>query len=73
MQRLYEEYAEQVQLEYYFRLSGKFRSLGIVRLINKITRYKFINNMYSKNEKMAILNIIECESHRELLCQMLRH
>lgn len=42
------------------------------RVLNKLTHGKYIEYLYNKKDYIRILNIIECEAHRELLIRGLK-
>lgn len=44
----------------------------INRVFNKLFRKKFYRKLYSNDDKLALLNFIECEAHRELLIKGLK-
>ncbi len=45
----------------------------IFRVLNKITNGKFYKHYYRKDSLLAMLNYIECETHREVLIQSLKN
>ena len=73
---LYKKLADEQKLEYLNLLSGKATKL-FYRLINKVSGRKFmkiyLRVLYSKKDKIAITNLLECEAHRELLIELLKN
>lgn len=62
----FERHANRLKRDYMYRFSGGFGRLLGIRILNKITKYKFLDKMYSGKVMLAIENNLECESHREL-------
>ena len=66
------ELIEREKKEYFYRLSGGFSKLFIVRLINKLSNYKFVKRMYGYDNRSMVRNCIECETHREIVIELLK-
>lgn len=45
----------------------------VFRILNKICAHKLTSKLYSKRSLLALLNIIECEAHRELFIEGLKN
>lgn len=69
IEQSYERFAKRMYSEYLVGMSGNNL---VLRVFNKLSRYKFINLLYSKRSLLWIRNIIECEAHRELFLSHLR-
>lgn len=73
VQTNYEKYAKKMLFTYYDRIN-KNESL-LFKAFNKLTKgllRKVRYNMYDKKKKLSILNVLECEAHRELFSQALK-
>lgn len=71
----YSKFAKNMVNGYLLTCSGYSHNF-ILRLFNKLSRYKltdFIVNRFRKNELLAIRNYIECEAHRELWLEGLKN
>lgn len=72
----YSKFAKKMQWEYYSALSGKKANNMLYRLLNKLSGYRltklYIGRSYSIDEKIKLLNYVECEAHRELLIEVLK-
>ena len=68
----YKEFADEMETEYLSRFSGGFSKIFFVRVINKLTGYRFIKRFYSDRYKVIIENVLDCEAHRELAAKALR-
>lgn len=68
----FDELLEREKTEYFYRLSGGFGKLLSVRLLNKLSNYAFLKRMYKNDNKYIVRNCIECESHREVIINMLK-
>ena len=70
VQKKYTEFAQTMLEGYLYHLSGIRRSF-LLRLINKLSGYRFvpwlIQRRYSREQLLAIRNFIECEAHQEVL------
>ena len=64
----YREFASQKADAYYARLQGSNRLLRFVRRVLEKTGVKF----YQKQDKLALLNLLQNEAHRELFIQALK-
>lgn len=67
--RKYKEFSKEMLPNYLYGLN---KMNLIEKVLNKITKKKYILNKYGKKECLAILNFIECEAHRELLIKGLK-
>lgn len=65
---LWIEFVEQHKALYYSMLLGKNR---IYNKLNRILKNKLIDISYRKIEQMITMNILRCDSHREVLVTML--
>lgn len=72
VQKNYSQFAESMSVEYYYRIAGKTSKILPIRIINKITKYKFLKWLYAGKEKTIVENCLECEAHRELFSQFLK-
>lgn len=66
----YIKYAEEMRKEYYLRLLGGLGRNPIVRVIDKLTNYRFLDLIYKNTSLPVIENCFECEAHRELVSQI---
>lgn len=66
----YVKYSEEMRKEYYLRLLGSLGRNFIVRMINKLTRYRFLDLIYKRTSLIVIENCFDCEAHRELISQI---
>lgn len=62
----YEKYALEMEKEYLLRLHGKKARSLMMRILNKLTNYKYISFLYPAKSRPVIRNVIECEAHNEL-------
>ena len=62
----YQRYARSMAKEYFVRLHGKQSRSLIVKVLNKITNYRYIQNQYPEWSKAIVRNVLECEAHNEL-------
>lgn len=62
----YKRYALLMEKEYLLRLHGKKSRSLVMRLLNKLTNYKYISSLYPAKSRPIIRNVIECEAHNEL-------
>ncbi len=65
----YKEFSKKILPTYLYAFN---KANLIEKVLNKITKKKYILNKYSKKDCLAILNFIECEAHRELLIKGLK-
>ena len=68
VEQMYKKFAQDMLNHYFMILSRKKRTL-LFRVINKLTRGKWereFSNRLPDEYKLAALNAIECEPHREL-------
>lgn len=66
----YDEFSRKMLNSYLFKLHG---NSGVFRIIYKLTKGKVMNYIYKKNHKLIVQNMIECESHRELILRGIKH
>ena len=61
-------------IETYLRIPlGRINENIIIRIINRLLRRKLILHFTNRKQRLSILNIIECEAHRELyICGLKR-
>ena len=71
VQEQYSEYAKNNSKMYYNRISGKPGRNFFVKALNKLTGSD-LKKFYQKKDLLNILNILECEAHRELFSESLR-
>ena len=72
IEKKYKEFADEMETEYLSRFSGGFSKNFFVRVINKLTGYRFIKRFYSDRYRVIIENVLDCEAHRELAAKALR-
>ncbi|MDU6807962.1 MAG: CapA family protein [Clostridium sp.] len=76
IEKKYDEFSDEIIWNYMSVISGKSTKNILFRIINKISKYKFskwyIKRKYSSNDKLALINYLECEAHRELFERGLR-
>lgn len=70
IQNNYQKLADDLRKNYYIRLSGRIGQLFPVRVLNKITKYRFLEYLYNDHCLPSIENCFECETHRELVAQV---
>ena len=68
----YLEFSKTMLEIYYSRCLAKVRRNILFRIINKISKRKLIGYFFSDNDCLSILNMIECEAHRELFIEGLK-
>lgn len=72
----YTIFTQKMLNEYLWVMSGSSKSL-LLRFINKLTRYqfyrKYLAKKYDKKAILAMLNYFECEAHREVIIDALKH
>lgn len=72
IEKQYKQFSEEYTYNYLYILAGIPKLIrGIDKYILKNILIKFL--YYKKSKKLAILNYIECEAHRELLIEGLRN
>lgn len=62
----YKKLAYDAYKTYLSRMAGRLVTFLPIRIINKLIGYRLLDYLYSKQNIMAIENIIDCEAHREL-------
>lgn len=68
----YREFASSMIETYYSRCLAKVRRNIFFRVINKIGKGRILRYFFSDNECLAILNMLQCEAHRELFIEGLK-
>lgn len=72
----YRECAEQELPQYLQHFRGRYKNNLIMKIVNKLTRGKWIklymDYVYNDVCKMAIVNCVECEAHRECVLMGLK-
>lgn len=72
VRKKYAEFAQQM-LDYYYSCSlGKINSNMIFKIINKLFNSSLAEKFYDEKNKLSLLNMIECEAHRELFSEGLK-
>lgn len=69
VEKTYKEFARTKIEDYLIYLHG---NNIIFKIINKLCFHKLTKKMYSQKSLLNILNVIECEAHRELLIEGLK-
>lgn len=59
-------------IDSYFSFIHGSKETLLFRVFNKISRNHLVSNMYSLKQKNSLLNVIECEAHRELVINGLK-
>lgn len=67
----YDNYCRSSIDSYFSFIHGSKETL-LFRVINKISRNHLVSNMYSLKQKNSLLNVIECEAHREIIINGLK-
>ena len=72
----YSEFVQKYRKLYLLSLIG-INTQGVrFRILNKLTKYKYenylINKHYQKKKKLRVKNYINCETHREILLELLK-
>ena len=70
VENMYAQYAEQMRKEYFIRLLGKWGKNPLIRILNKITSYRFLDSIYTDAYLPVVENCFDCEAHRELAAQV---
>lgn len=65
-------FADKMDADYLLRFSGKNSKNLFVRVLNKLTSYRFIKSIYPDQYRVIIENVLDCEAHRELASQIMR-
>ncbi len=68
----YDRLAKEMATSYILRFSGGFRRNIFVRILNKLTGFRFIRSLYTDKSNVAIENVLDCESHRELAARIMK-
>ena len=68
----YKELAIQMKHQYLYGVSGGYAKLFPVRILNKISRRRFMEVQYKEENSLELQNFLQCETHRELLAQILQ-
>ena len=68
----YARFAREMEHDYLFRFSGRLAKTFLVRVLNKLTSYRFLKLFYQDRYRASIENVLECEAHRELAAKALR-
>lgn len=66
----FDNYIDTVKDQYFKNISGKLGNLFLVRLLNKVLLNKFYTYLY--HDSALLLNMFECETHREILIAILK-
>ena len=69
----YKKYSEKIALDYYNRSLGKIRKSIIFKALNKLCSNKLVEQNYLGSNARALINVIECEAHRELYLEILKN
>ena len=64
--RQYREFSEKMCGSYCNRAMGKINRTLAFRVFNKITKGRLRDDCYSSADALAMINVLECEPHREL-------
>lgn len=70
IEKQYEEFSEKT-INNYLKVLNRKKLFS--RLINKFIIHNFYEKIYKENDYISILNVIECEAHRELLIRGLKN
>lgn len=70
--KTYDDYCRKSIDSYFSIIHGSTETL-LFRVINKLSRNHLLSNMYSLKQKNSLLNVIECEAHRELIINGLKN
>lgn len=65
----FSKFAKDLKKDYLYAATGKICKNPIIRLLNKLTSYKILYNLYDKKSTLIMKNFIECESHREVMLE----
>lgn len=69
IEKKYSEFAERMLYSYYNRTLGKVSRSLLFRILNKLTGNTLRKRCYSDSEVLGLINIMECEPHRELFLE----
>lgn len=76
IEKQFETFSNGLLHQYLWEFSGASNSL-FLRIINRLSNYRFstayVNHKYSREQKVRLLNYIECESHNEVIRESLKH
>ena len=72
IEQQYDIFATEMRKEYLLRFSGRLKPNIWVRVLNKLTSYRFIRYFYPEDAKVAIENVLDCEAHRELAIRCMK-
>lgn len=70
IEKQYEEFSKKT-INNYLKVLNRKKLFS--RLINKFIIHNFYEKIYKENDYISILNVIECEAHRELLIRGLKN
>lgn len=68
----YEELALQIRNQYLYGISGGYADFFPIRIMNKLSKRMYLKKVYKGKNGIETRNYIECETHRELLSEVLR-
>ena len=69
----YKRYSKEMLSSYYRRTMGKIQRNFLFKAFNKISGGALRKQWYSDRDKLALINTMECEAHRELFLEGLRN
>lgn len=68
----YKKYSLSQLPSYYSRSIANIRRNLFFKVVNKITKGKILEKCFTETDSLSIINMIECEAHRELFVEGLR-
>lgn len=73
LEQRFQEQAQRALNAYFGRSLGRIPSLFVFRLLNKAMKGKLRSKCYTDSDRMALINVLECEAHREFFAEGLKH
>ncbi len=72
VERLYSSFAQSYLVNYLGSTAGRAKKSKIYKLINKLYKGRLLEKNYTQREKLSLINIVDCEAHRELFLRGLK-
>lgn len=66
LEEKYEEFAKKMLAEYEIASLGKISKNIFIRVINKLFHHKLTHKLFSKEQRLVLIDFLRCDAHREL-------
>lgn len=72
IQAEYSKFSKKMIDTYHFTLLGRVSSFILFHVFNKLSGHRMTRHIFSGQKRLNLLNIVDCEAHRELLISGLK-